>query len=71
MSYFSNLFAYRATTQDTSIVEQVIRELVDKNMDSLITAIPYFEEITRVMFSRSKEGSHKPYGFVGFFYQTY
>ncbi|XP_058752220.1 uncharacterized protein LOC131625373 [Vicia villosa] len=72
VDYFSNLFCFAGTsTQDLSMVDECIPNLVDSNMNNFLISIPSADEVKKVVFNLSKDSAPGPDGFGGVFYHTY
>ncbi|MCH84849.1 RNA-directed DNA polymerase (Reverse transcriptase), partial [Trifolium medium] len=71
VNHFQNLFSSNIVLQGSNLVEEVIPNLVDDQINNMITSIPSSEEIKNAVFSLNKDSAPGPDGFGGFFYQTY
>ncbi|CAI8583581.1 unnamed protein product [Vicia faba] len=58
-------------TQDGTIVDEVISNLVDTNMNNILFMIPNLEEVTNVIHNLNKSSAPGSDGFRGVFYHTY
>jgi hypothetical protein len=71
VNFYNNLFATNHLLQDFSLVDEVIPELINDNVNALLTMIPNSEEIKSVVFGLNSDGAPGPDGFGAFFFQRY
>jgi hypothetical protein len=57
--------------QDELLLEEVIPNIVDERVNSLLTMIPSLLEIKNAVYELNKDGAPGPNGFGTFFFQTY
>lgn len=70
--YYKNLFcANSVVLQDLFLAEEAIPNLVNDNINTMLTMIPSQVEIKKAVFDLNKDGAPGPDGFGAFFYQTY
>lgn len=63
LAYFTDLFCFAGSPQDLEIVNDVIPQLLDSNMNTLLTRIPSHEEIRMEVFSLNQDSTLSLYGF--------
>ncbi|PNX83757.1 ribonuclease H, partial [Trifolium pratense] len=71
VSYYKNVFCTNSFLQDQSLVEEVIPNLINEEVNTLLTMLPSFDEIKNAVFSLNKDSAPGPDGFGAFFFQTY
>lgn len=71
VNHFTNILYAVDSSQCASLIEEVVPTLVDSNFNSMLTMLPYKEEITKVFFNLNKTNVHGPDDFGGGFSQTY
>ncbi|MCH85398.1 RNA-directed DNA polymerase (Reverse transcriptase), partial [Trifolium medium] len=70
--YFKNLFCTNnVILQDNLLIEDVIPNVIDNQLNNIITTLPSPAEIKSAVFYLNKDGAPGPDGFGAFFYQTY
>ncbi|CAI8599193.1 unnamed protein product [Vicia faba] len=70
-SYFANLFGVVGTCTSFSNMENIIPNLVTEQMNLMLTASPYVEEIINAVFNLSADNSLGPDRFRCYFFQHY
>lgn len=71
VDYFTNIFCFAGTQSASSMVEDNIPNLVDGNMNSLLTLPPSFEDIFGAVKSLNKFSAPDLDGFGGVFYHLF
>jgi len=71
VSYYKCLFSTNTVLKDNSLVEEVIPDLIDESINTLLTNIPNADEIKHAVFDMKKDGAPGPDGFGPIFYQEY
>lgn len=71
VSYFENIFSSENTCVDHGLIEDVIPSLVTAAENSMLTNIPFTEEVRQAVFSMNLEGAPGPDGFGAFFFQKF
>lgn len=71
VSYFSNLFREESIYLDNNFMEQVSPQIMDNNMNLLLTMVPSKDDICNVVFGLNKNNAPGPDGFGGVFFHTY
>lgn len=71
MQYFTNNLCFVGNNQITNHIMEVILNMVDENMNNMLTMLPYNEEISKEVFNLKNNNAPGPNGLGGFFYQTY
>lgn len=70
--HYHNLFTTNMVfLQDSSLVDDVIPNLIDDQANNLLTMLPSEEEIKAALFDMNNDSSPGPDGFGAHFYQTY
>ena len=71
IQYFKTIFCTNTILQDHALVEEAIPELLDDNVNNLLTMIPTSDEIKNAVFALNTDSASGPDGFGASFYQTY
>jgi exonuclease III len=70
--YYKNLFCTNhAVLQDSMLIDEVIPQVIDNNVNNLLTLLPSIAEIRNAVFGLNKDGAPGPDGFGAFFFQNY
>lgn len=71
VSHYKCLFSANNVLQDSLLVEEVIPNLIDPQINTILTQIPTPEEIKHAVFDMNKDGAPGPDGFGAGFFQEY
>ncbi|XP_019433032.1 PREDICTED: uncharacterized protein LOC109339940, partial [Lupinus angustifolius] len=71
LDYFTGIFASLNITTPNSLIDSVIPNLVSKEDNRHLAAIPSNEEIKNAVFNMNGDGAPGPDGFGGCFYQDF
>jgi hypothetical protein len=71
VNYYNNLFCTNTVLQDSLLAEEVIPNLVNDDINALLTVLPSYSEIKAAVFALNKDSAPGPNGFGAFFFQNY
>jgi hypothetical protein len=71
VNYYNNLFCTNTVLQDSLLAEEVIPNLVNDDINALLTVLPSYSEIKAAVFALNKDSAPGPDGFGAFFFQNY
>jgi hypothetical protein len=70
VNYYNNLFCTNIVLQDSLLAEEVIPNLVNDDINSLLTVLPSNSEIKAAVFALNKDSAPGPDGFGAFSFNT-
>jgi mannosylglycoprotein endo-beta-mannosidase len=71
VNYYQNLFCTNTVLQDSLLAEEVIPNLVTRDINAILTMLPSHDEIKAAVFNLNKDSAPGPDGFGAFFFQHY
>jgi hypothetical protein len=69
--HFSNFFGSNHVLQDNNLIEEVIPNLLNDDLNRLLTLTPSHAEIKNVVFALNRNSAPGPDGFGAIFFQTF